>query len=347
MRVALTGGTGFIGKRVVRILRERGHEVTCLVRNPDNASALTKLGATLVRGDILDGNSLAAGFAGHEGVMHIAASYELGVVGKAAHEAMAKNLDGTRLALTAARASGASKIVYTSSIVVYGNTHGEVVPEGWKPERIAFPNPHPTFYAMSKARAHYDVALPMIQDGAPVVIVQPGAVIGPRDHSTFRVLWRLMARGWPVPIGRASYGIVDVEDCALGHVLALEQGRVGECYHLVDQNLSMPALVLRAAAASGLSARRIVFPSWMLRINAAFNSLIERIVRLPDMLSSDALRGLAGSLTQTVTTDKARDKLGWKPRPLDEALREILADELTLRGKRLTPQLEGVARRQS
>ena len=342
MRVAVTGGTGFIGKRVVRILRERGHEVVCVVRNPDKASSLAALGATLARGDILDGASLSAAFAGCEGVLHVAASYELGVVGKRAKEAMAKNLDGTRLALEAACASGARKIVYTSSIVVYGNTYGEEVPEGWRPKRIACPSPHPSFYAMSKARAHYEVALPMIEAGAPIVIVQPGGVIGPRDHSTFRVLWSLLARGWPVPLGRARYGIVDVEDCALGHVLALEQGRIGESYHLVDVNMAVTDLFQRALTATGLRGRSIVFPAWMLAINAAFNSVIERVIPLPDILSSDSLRGMSGSLTQCVATGKARTELGWNPRPLDDVLREIMADELTLRGKKLPPQLEGV-----
>ncbi len=342
MRVAVTGGTGFIGKRVVRILRARGHDVVCVVRSPDKAGALTDLGASLARGDILDGKSLAAAFANCEGVLHIAASYELGVVGKKAKQALAKNLDGTRTTLEAARDSGAAKIVYTSSIVVYGNTRGEIVPEGWRPERIACPNPHPTFYAMSKARAHYDVALPMIEAGAPIVVVQPGAVLGPRDHSTFRMLWRLMARGWPAPLGRARYGVVDVEDCALGHVLALEKGRAGECYHLVDQNISIPELFVRAARASGLRARRIVLPSWMLRFSAAINSVVERVIPLPEFLSSDALRGIAGSLTQIVETQKAREHLGWTPRPLDDTLRDIMADELVLRGKKLPPLLEGV-----
>src|ERR1700691_424298 len=99
MKVAVTGGTGFIGRRVVRLLRERGHEVVCVVRSHEKAGSLSALGAQLAKGDILDGPSLKAVFAGCEGVLHIAASYELGVVGKQAEEALAKNLEGTRIAL--------------------------------------------------------------------------------------------------------------------------------------------------------------------------------------------------------------------------------------------------------
>jgi nucleoside-diphosphate-sugar epimerase len=335
MKVALTGGTGFIGTRIVRILRERGHEVVCVVRTPDKAAALAKLGATLVRGDILDRASLEQGFAGAEGVLHIAASYELGIVGKKAEEALQKNLEGTRNALEAARDCGAKKIVYTSSIVVYGNTFGKPVPEGFTPQSIHFPSPHPTQYALSKARAHYEVAVPMMKAGVPIIIVQPGAVFGPNDHSTLRVIWGLMAYGLPIVMGGAVYGVVDVEDCAMGHVLALEKGRPGECYHLVDENVSLAELAKRAAAASGVADRAIVFPDWMLGLNAAVMSLVERYVPVPDILSSDALRGMTAWLNLTVEGNKARAELGWVPRPMAEGLREVMADAFDRRGKKL------------
>ena len=342
MKVAVTGGTGFIGKRVVRILRERGHEVVCVARDPQKAANLAALGATLVRGDILDRASLTQAFAGCEGVLHIAASYEMGVVGKKADEALRKNLDGTRAALEAARDAGAKKIVYTSSVVVYGNTYGKDVPEGHRPERIAYPSVHPNLYAMSKAQAHYDIALPMIEAGAPIVIVQPGAVFGPHDHSTLRLLWALMARGFPIMMGGARFGVVDVEDCAMGHVLALEKGRVGECYHLVDENMALTDLVRRAAVASGLKTSVLTIPPWMLSINAAMMSVFERIVPVPDFFSSDALRGMSGSVTLTVQTGKARTELGWTPRSMDQALREVMAAELTSLGKTLPPLLQDV-----
>ena len=264
------------------------------------------------------------------------------VVGKAAKEALAKNLEGTRTALEAARDSGAKKIVYTSSIVVYGNTHGETVAEGWKPPRIEFPSFHPTFYAMSKARAHYDVAVPLMENGAPIVIVQPGGVFGPRDHSTFRAIWYCLAKGFPVPTGGAVYGVVDVEDCAMGHVLALEKGKPGECYHLVDENISLPSefACCRAAAVAGLPARLVVMPSWMIAMNAFFTSIVERVIPLPDILSSDAARGMSAALTLKVTTQKAREDLGWTTRPMKDALRDVMADEMKVLGKKLTPELE-------
>ena len=342
MRIGLTGGTGFIGKRVVRLLRERGHTVICVVRNPDKAAALTAMGAEAVRGDILDRGSLKAAFTSCDAVFHIAASVDFGVVGKQADSALAKNLEGTRNALEAARDAGAKKIVYTSSIVVYGSPRGEVVPEGAKSEGIQFPTSHATFYAMSKARAHYEVAVPLMEAGAPIVIVQPGAVIGPRDHSVIRMLWWMLARGLPVVMGGARYGVVDLEDCAMGHVLALEKGRIGECYHLVDENVRLPDLVQRAMVASGVRGRILVLPDWLLALNAAIMSVVERVVPVPDQFSGDSLRGMKAAVDLVVETQKARDELGWVPRPMDEALREIMADELSRRGKALPPALVGV-----
>lgn len=325
MRYAVTGGTGFIGKRLVRQLRAAGHDVVCVVRRPEAAAELSALGALLAKGDILDKGSLLAAFAGCQGVFHLAASYTLGVVGKRADAALRQNFDGTRIALEAAREAGAQKIVYTSSIVVHGNTHGAVVDEAHRPTDLSFPGAFPTHYAMSKARAHYEIVVPMIEAGAPIVIVQPGAVIGPRDHSTFRLIWTLLARGLPVPCGDAVYGMVDVEDCAAGHRLAMEAGGVGQSYHIVTENLAVAQLIDRAAAAAGIRARKLVLPGWLTAVSIAVTRLVERVIPLPDVFSADSLRCMNG-VSLGVDASKLR-ALGFAPRPLDESLREILADE--------------------
>jgi dihydroflavonol-4-reductase len=150
-----------------------------------------------------------------------------------------------------------------------------------------------------------------------------------------------MARGLPVVMGGARYGVVDVEDCALGHVLALEKGKPGECYHLVDENLHLSDLAHRAAQASGLPDRVIVFPDWMLALNTAFMSVIERIVPVPDVFSSDSLRGMAAKVDLSVDTTKARRELGWAPRPMEVALREVMADYVGLTGRPLPALLKG------
>lgn len=329
MRYAITGGAGFIGRRLVAQLRAAGHEVVCVARNPDRAAELGALGASVVRGDILDRASLAQAFRGADGVFHLAASYVMGVTGARADEALRTNLDGTRFALEAAHEVGVPRIVYTSSTVIYGDTRGRTMVEG-----DVMPEPwFPTHYAMSKARAHHDVAVPLQRAGLPIVITQPGAVIGRQDHSAMRTVFALAARGWPVPVGTSTFAVVDVDECARGHVLAMEKGRVGESYHLVAEVLTLGELVERVGKVSGLRTRSVTFPTWMLRLQAAMTSLVEPFVSLPEAFTADGIRG-SGGVDMKIDNSKARRELGFDPRPLDAAIAAIVQDELDLAGGR-------------
>ena len=322
MRYALTGGSGFIGRRLVAQLRAEGHEVVCVARNPDRAGDVVALGAKAVKGDILDRASLEAAFRGADGVFHLAASYVMGVTGKGAEEALKANLDGTRIALEAARDVGVPRIVYTSSTVIYGDTRGKTMVEG---ERM--PDPYfPTHYAMSKARAHYEVAVPLQQEGAPIIIVQPGAVIGPRDHSAMRTIFSYLARGRRVPVGSSTFAIIDVDECARGHRLATERGKIGESYHLVSEVLSLEALVERVGRVTGQPARALRLPTWLMRANAAVISLVEPFLSLPEAFTADGIRVSAG-VDMLIDNTKAKRELGFDPRPLDASILEIMRAE--------------------
>ncbi len=337
MKIALTGATGFIGSRVAKLLRARGDEVVCVVRTPAKAKELADIGCTLVKGDILDKPSLAAAFAGCEGVIHMAASYELGLTGKRKTEAGQFNLDGTRNALEAARDAGAKRIVYTSSLVVYGYAR--------KSPPIVEGDPigatHPTFYSQSKAQAH-DIAKELARAGAPIIIVQPGAVLGPRDHSSMRFVFGAFARGLPLPLGDSVYGMIDVDECARGHVLALDKGKPGDCYHFAAEFLSMDALMDRAASLSGVPNRAILLPTWVLRMNAFFTSLVELVVPMPELLSSELARSMAG-VHQNMDRTNSVQQLGFSPRPLDTMIKTIVADDLARLGRPVPPQLSSGA----
>jgi dihydroflavonol-4-reductase len=333
MKIALTGATGFIGSRVAKLLRARGDDVVCVVRTPAKATELSALGCTLAKGDILDKPSLLAAFAGCDAVIHMAASYEIGVVGERKKQAGQFNLDGTRNALEAAHEAGVKKIVYTSSLVVYGYARKDPPIQEGDPVSAR----HPSFYGESKAQAH-DIALDLVKRGAPIVVVQPGAVIGPRDHSSMRFVFGALARGLPLPIGDATYGIIDVEECARGHVLALDKGVVGKCYHFAAEFLTMDQLLDRASALSGLPNRALTLPTWFLRTNAFFTSLVEKVLPLPELLSSELAMTLAG-VHQNMDRTNSRTDLGFEPRPLDAMIKTIVADDLARLGKKAPPQL--------
>jgi dihydroflavonol-4-reductase len=172
----VTGATGFIGGQLVAKLIARGDRVMCLVRNPDKATNLAKLGVTLVQGDVADRAVMREAMGGVDGVFHLAALYKLGLEFK--DQMHAANVAGTRNTLEAASEAGVPKIVYTSAVAVFGNTRGRIVGETYHGEMQILVSE----YECTKWAAHSEVAMPL-QQGAPIVIVQPGSVTGRGDTS--------------------------------------------------------------------------------------------------------------------------------------------------------------------
>ena len=151
MRVFLTGGTGFIGGEVARLLRERDDDVRVLVRTPPKAEALRALGCELVEGDLSDEEALRAALQGCDAVVHAAAVYAIGVPAERREQLVDANVRGTERVLGAALAAGVSRAVYVSTVAVFGDTKGEVADEIWsRPEGQAFTS----VYEQTKVEAH-------------------------------------------------------------------------------------------------------------------------------------------------------------------------------------------------
>jgi nucleoside-diphosphate-sugar epimerase len=178
VKAFVTGGTGFIGSRVARRLRERGDEVVALVRSPAKAAELRELGCELVEGDLSSGDAIGRGVAGCDAVFHVAAVYKVGIPDSERAAMRDANVGGTERVLDAAVAAGVQRIVYVSTVGVFGNTHGKVVDETYERNGGEWLS----CYEQTKWESH-QVALDRIAKGAPVVIVQPGGVYGPGDHS--------------------------------------------------------------------------------------------------------------------------------------------------------------------
>jgi nucleoside-diphosphate-sugar epimerase len=179
MRVFVTGGTGFIGGHVIRALRARGDEVRALVRNPDKGRPLAELGCELVSGSLESRAAIASGMEGCDAVIHGAAVYEVGIP-ESEHRAMYEaNVLGTENVLRAALDAKVPKVVYISTVAAFGNTHGEVVDESYEHPRGSFTS----YYEETKVEAHRLAKRLIAEEGLPCVIVQPGGVYGPDDHS--------------------------------------------------------------------------------------------------------------------------------------------------------------------
>jgi dihydroflavonol-4-reductase len=228
VKAAVTGGTGVVGAALVRHLVQREHEVRALSRSDDGATALERSGARVVRGDVLDSEALDRLVSGAEVVFHVAGVNQLCPPDPG--ELWKVNVGGTRSVLEAARRAGVSRVVHTSSAVTIGEREGQVGTEDTMRTR-----PYLSHYERTKAEAER-IALGF--PGVEVVSVNPSSVQGPgRATGTGRVLLQAARRRLAVIVD-SVFSVVDIEDCALGHLLAAERGRAGERYILSGGTLT-------------------------------------------------------------------------------------------------------------
>jgi len=310
MRYSLTGATGFVGGVLARQLRETGHDVVALVRNPSRAGALADLGVELVPGDLDDLEALQRLCTGSDGFFHVAGWYKLG--SRHPEQGRQVNVTGTRNALTAAQRAGVPRVVYTSTLAVNSDTHGAVVDESYH-----FKGTHLSVYDETKAAAH-DVALRFIKEGLPLIIVMPGLVYGPGDTALTGEFIRNVAKGRRVMVpsgGGGCWGYVD--DIAAGHVLAMERGVVGESYMLAGPRSSLVDGLRKVATVAGTKAP-IAVPSAAITATAAINGVLGKVVPLPAESAAESLR--ASLATYFGLPAKAEAELGWSCRGLDEGI---------------------------
>ncbi len=324
----LTGATGFLGGALARDLRAAGHEVRALVRDPERATALTRLGVSLHRGDVSDKASMRAPMTGVAGVFHVAGWYKLGLNDR--HAAIATNIDGTRNVLELMRELAIPKGVYTSTLAVNSDTRGRIVDESYRFDRIR--GRHVSLYDWSKAEAHA-IAERAIDDGLPLVIVQPGLIYGPGDTSGVRtMLVQYLERKLPAIPVSAAYSWAHVDDEARGHVLAMERGAPGRNYFLAGPAHTIAEALELAETITRIPAPKWRLPSAVLKAASMVMRGVTTFVNVPPAASPESLRVLAG-VTYLGRTDRAQQELGWRARPLAEGLVDTLRHEVRLLGR--------------
>jgi nucleoside-diphosphate-sugar epimerase len=320
-RYLITGATGFIGGHVARQLVRAGHQVVAIARQPARAADLTALGVSVVPGDVTDKASLRAPMTGVDGVFHLAGWYQIGARDKGPGQRI--NVDGTRNLLEMIGELHIPRSVYTSTLAVNGDTHGQVVDETYR-----FDGPFLSEYDRTKWAAHYQVAEPMIRAGLPLIVVQPGGVYGPGDNSPQgQMLRQYLGRKLPMVPRGAALCWAHVEDTARGHVQAMERGTPGESYIIAGPPASIVEVLDVAQRLTGVPAPRIHPSPALIKAVASIMSAIERVAPLPQTMSSEYLRVAAGA-TYLGSSAKAIRELGFAPRPIDVGLRETLDYEL-------------------
>jgi len=323
MRVFLTGGTGFIGGRVATKLRERGDEVVALVRSPERAMDLSAAGCELARGDVGDRAAIAAAMAGCDAAVHGAAIYEVGIPSAEHRRMYETNVVGTENVLRAALDARVPKVVYISTVAVFGNTRGRVVDESYEPPGREFTS----YYEQTKYEAHRVAKRLSAEEGLPCVIVQPGGVYGPRDHSSLGQLMNqfLAGRLPALTFPDAGFNMVHVDDVAGGVLLALDNGKVGDAYVLGGQITTMREVIDTLARVAGRRPPRLTVPSPVIKAMAPFGPLVGKVMGQPPNLRE--LISSADGVTFWAKHDKAMSELGYSPRGLEQGLRDMLAAE--------------------
>jgi nucleoside-diphosphate-sugar epimerase len=256
---------------------------------------------------------------GVDGVFHCAAWYKVGVDPASAQRI---NVDGTRHVLETMGELGIGKGVYTSTVAVFSDTEGRLVDES-----DYHAGPFLSEYDRTKWKAHYEVAVPLIAAGLPLVIVMPGAIYGPGDTSALRALFvqYLQGRLAAVP-ARTAFCWAHVEDVARAHILAMERGRTGESYIVAGPAHTMIEALQIAERLTGIRGPSLHPPPLVMKAASAVMGAVGALIALPPELTAEGLRVLAG-VTYLGSNEKARRELGYVPRSLEDGLRTTLAHE--------------------
>ena len=317
IKAFVTGGTGFVGANLVRLLLQQGYQVRALVRPQSCLDSLKGLDVEQVEGD-LNGPDLAAKIRGTQVLFHVAAHYSL--YQRDHRQLYQSNVLGTRSVLEAARQAKIERTVYTSSVAAIGlGKSGQIIDETHQSpvEKLV------GHYKKSKYWAEQE-AHKAAKNGQDIVIVNPSTPIGPWDIKptpTGEIILRFLRRQIPAYVD-TGLNLIDVRDVAWGHLLALEKGKSGERYLLGHKNLSFKAILEELATITRLNAPQQTIPLWLpLTIAWIEESLLAPLGRAP-FLALDGVRMSQSSMYYNGI--KAVKELGLPQSSVKQALQDAV-----------------------
>lgn len=324
--VFVTGATGFLGAEIVRQLARRRVEIVALVRGGAERVVVPGVELQIAAGDLTDAASVVSGLeraaemararAGRLYVIHSGALISYRTRDRAS--AVAINVEGTRVLLEASRKIGVSRFVFISSVVAVGEARG--VPQ--VDESVRFNLGHLGVHYTDTKRAAEELVLARSGE-LDVVVVNPGAIFGVVEgkSNTVRFIRRMAQGKVPIAAPPGTISVVGVEDTAAGTIAALERGRRGERYILVESFVSTRELFDRIAVEVGSRSVSFTVPSRVLTLVVPLVQVVDAVIPL-DFTPPQALKMLGRELR--LDGSKARRELSWSPRPFSEVLRATI-----------------------
>lgn len=309
--ILVTGASGHLGNNIVRLLIEKGYKVRGLVRS--DRQPLEGLNCEIVRGDVLQIDTLERAYHGVSYVIHCAA--QISISGGLGGEVFNVNVVGTRNILKMAELKNVEKVVYVGSIHAFKDSGGIV------DESAELVDNDGTSYDISKAEA-LKFVLGKAKEGLDVCAVCPTALIGPYDFKPSfigRFLISLAKRKVPALV-KGGFDWVDVRDVALGVINAMEKGRSGDVFILSGEYLTVMELAEIWGNVARVSIPRMVFPLDLAIFGATAVEIFSRFTGTSPIFTREALGAL--KWRSKISRKLAETKLGYRPRPLRETLED-------------------------
>ena len=315
MTILVTGANGFTGSHVVKALCQRGIPVRAMVRHSSDRHRLQGLCCDLTEADLSDPASLERAVQGVKAIIHTAAYVDLGIVDEA--RMMAVNYQGTCNLLDAACQHQVDTLVYCSTIGIYGDTQGETADEHYQRWQQTFSSA----YDHSKFLAQQQVDQ-AIDRGLKTVSVMPSGIFGKGDPHFGPVIQRFLQGRLPFWAGgERMTGIVDVEDLAGLLILSMD-APAGEHFIASAGELKTREIFNYLAEQTSLKPPAEL-PPWLVRLVAGLMEPVGRIGNFNPPLSKERVHYLYDRCVR-VDGSKARQQLGWNPKPVQQILYDLL-----------------------
>ena len=317
MKVFVTGGTGFIGGSLIKRLLKEGASVKALVRDQSKAEEFEKLGVRSVIGDIMDKTSIKGALKDSDMFFHLGNVSRWWLPDKSLYYRI--NVEGTQNIVLEALKEGVKKVVYTSSLAAIRQPRGKV-----STEEMEHKGDFESHYGRSKFLAEKEVLRVYREKGLPVVILNPGVVIGPGDLKTFgRTIIELLNGKLKAKLFEESIiPLVYIDDVIEGHMLAAAKGRAGEKYILVGDNVSIAGVfkLINEITGAAIPDKRI--PPFLMKLIVYFLEAKAFFTEEPPKFSLDGIRAM--EIGASGSNRKASEELGLNFTPLEQALRRTI-----------------------